>query len=42
MKRWTVTTRPDIEVEISDDEAGKILTIQDAVNYIKERGVQDT
>ncbi|MFQ6027678.1 MAG: acyl carrier protein [Dehalococcoidia bacterium] len=29
-------------VEISDDEAGQILTIRDAVTYLKEHGVQDT
>ena len=31
----------DTPVEISDDEAGQIRTVRDAVNYIKERGVQD-
>ena len=35
-------TTDEVPVEISDDEAGQILTIRDAVNYIKERGVQDT
>ncbi len=35
-------TTAEVPVEISDDEAGKILTIQDAVSYIKEHGVQDT
>jgi acyl carrier protein len=34
-------TTDEVPVEISDDEAGKILTIQDAVNYIKEHGVPD-
>ncbi len=34
-------TTDEVSVEISDDEAGKILTVQDAVTYIKERGVQD-
>ena len=34
-------TTSDNPVEISDDDAGQILTIHDAVNYIKERGVQD-
>lgn len=28
-------------VEISDEEAGNIATINDAVNYLKEQGVQD-
>lgn len=32
----------DNPVEISDDEAGKILTIKDAVTYLKEHGVEDT
>lgn len=29
-------------LEISDEDAGAIATIQDAVNYLKGRGVQDT
>jgi acyl carrier protein len=29
-------------VEISDDDAGNIHTIKDAVNYLKEHGVRDT
>jgi len=29
-------------VEISDEDAGNIHTIKDAVNYLKERGVRDT
>jgi acyl carrier protein len=33
---------PNQSVEISDDDAGKIHTIQDAVNYLKGHGVQDT
>ncbi len=28
-------------VEISDDDAGNIATLQDAVNYLKEHGVTD-
>ena len=32
----------DNPVEISDDEAGKILTVRDAVDYLKGHGVQDT
>jgi acyl carrier protein len=28
-------------VEISDDDAGNIHTIKDAVDYLKEHGVQD-
>ncbi len=32
----------DIEVEISDEEAGNIATIRDAVAYLKGHGVEDT
>lgn len=32
---------PDNKLEISDQDAGKILTIQDAVEYLKEHGIQD-
>ncbi|MDP6549295.1 MAG: acyl carrier protein [Dehalococcoidia bacterium] len=31
----------DDPVEISDEDAGKILTIEDAVTYLKGHGVQD-
>lgn len=31
----------DKKVEIPDEVAEKIVTIQDAVNYIKEQGVKD-
>jgi acyl carrier protein len=31
----------DKKIEISDEEAGDILTIQDAVDYLKESGVSD-
>ena len=31
----------DKKVEIPDEVAEKIITIQDAVNYIKEQGVKD-
>lgn len=31
----------DNPVEISDDDAGNIATLQDAVNYLKEHGVAD-
>ena len=31
----------DNPVEISDDDAGSIATLQDAVNYLKEHGVAD-
>ena len=32
----------DNPLEISDDDAGAIGTIQDAVDYIKRNGVEDT
>jgi acyl carrier protein len=28
-------------IEISDEDAEKITTVQDAVDYLKERGVED-
>lgn len=31
----------DQAVEISDDDAGNIHTIKDAVDYLKQHGVQD-
>ena len=31
----------DNPVEISDDEAGSILTVKDAVAYLKTHGVED-
>jgi acyl carrier protein len=31
----------DSKIEISDEEAEKIATIQDAVDYLKEHGVTD-
>ena len=31
----------DKKVEIPDEVAEKIVTIQDAINYIKEQGVKD-
>ncbi|MFQ5872658.1 MAG: acyl carrier protein [Dehalococcoidia bacterium] len=35
-------TNGDSKLEISDEDAEKILTVQDAVDYIKEQGVEDT
>ncbi len=36
-------TSPDQEVEIPDEDAEKILTVQDAVSYLKDDlGVEDT
>ena len=32
----------DSKLEISDQDAGRILTIQDAVDYLKEHGIQDS
>jgi acyl carrier protein len=32
----------DQTVEISDDDASNIQTIKDAVNYLREHGVQDS
>ena len=34
-------TTDDNPVEISDDDAGNIATIKDAVAYLKEHGVND-
>jgi acyl carrier protein len=34
-------TTPGQKVEIPDSDAEKILTVEDAVNYIKRLGVQD-
>ena len=31
-----------IKVEISDEDAEKLATVKDAVDYLKEHGVQDT
>jgi acyl carrier protein len=31
----------DNPVEISDEDAEKIVTVQDAVDYIKDRGIDD-
>ena len=36
-------TTPGRQIEIPDEDAEKILTVQDAVNYLKdELGVEDT
>lgn len=34
-------TSDDRTVEISDEDAEKIVTVQDAVDYIKDRGLED-
>lgn len=31
----------DHHVEISDEDAEKIVTVQDAVDYVKDRGIED-
>ena len=33
---------PSQKIEIPDDDAEKIVTVQDAVDYIKDLGVQDS
>ena len=33
---------PDKKIEIPDEDAEKIATIQDAMDYIKEQGVADS
>ena len=33
---------PDKKIEIPDEDAEKIVTIQDAVDYIKDLGVEDS
>ena len=33
-------SNPDRKVEIPDEDAEKIVTIQDAVDYIKEQGIE--
>ena len=33
---------PDSQLEISDEDAGNIATISDAVTYLKEHGVRDS
>ena len=32
---------PSQKVEIPDDDASKIVTVQDAIDYLKELGVED-
>lgn len=34
-------TDPSRKVEIPDDDAEKIVTIQDAIDYLKDLGVED-
>jgi len=37
-----VFSTPDRKVEIPDEDAEKIVTIQDAIDYIKQHGVKDS
>lgn len=32
---------PDKKLEIPDEDAEKIATVQDAIDYLKERGIED-
>ncbi len=34
-------TSDNRQIEISDEDAEKIVTVQDAVDYIKDRGIDD-
>ena len=34
-------SNPSQKVEIPDEDAEKIVTIQDAIDYIKDRGIED-
>ncbi len=34
-------SNPSLKIEIPDDDAENMLTVQDAVDYIKGRGIQD-
>jgi len=34
-------SEPSQKIEIPDDDAEKIVTVQDAVDYIKDLGIQD-
>jgi acyl carrier protein len=34
-------TTPGTKIEIPDEDAENILTVQDAVNYIKDKGIDD-
>ncbi len=35
-------SNPSQKVEIPDEDAEKILTVQDAIDYIKDKGVEDS
>ena len=31
----------DVQLEISDEDAEKIVTVQDAVDYLQDHGIED-
>ena len=35
-------SNPSRKIEIPDEDAEKIVTVQDAIDYIHERGIKDT
>jgi len=32
---------PEHKLEIPDEDAEKIATVQDAINYLRDRGIED-
>ena len=34
-------SNPGQKVEIPDEDAGKIVTVQDAIDYLKDTGIED-
>ncbi len=34
-------SKPDLKVEIPDEDAEKIVTVQDAIDYIHDHGIKD-
>ena len=34
-------TNDDVKVEITDEDAEKIVTVQDAIDFIRDKGVED-
>ena len=35
-------TNDDVKVEIRDEDAEKIVTVQDAIDFIRDKGVEDS
>ena len=35
-------TSDDVKVEITDEDAEKIVTVQDAIDFIRDKGVEDS